>query len=64
MEKMIMLGKIGIRKRGRPNARWTDSMNKGMSLQELSRTFEGSALWMLLIRRVARSQSQLSGIKT
>lgn len=46
------MGKIeGSRKRGRPNKRWTDSIEKaiGMSLQELSRAVENKTRWTSLI---------------
>ena len=51
LKRMIMLRRIeGIRKRGRPNARWLDSTKEatGVSGQELSRAV-GRILWVPLI---------------
>lgn len=67
MEMTIMLGKIGgSRKRGRPNRRWTGSMKEtiGVSLQEVSGAAEDRTLWLSLIHRVARSQTQRHGTTT
>ena len=48
LQKTIVLGKIeGIRERGRPNTRWSDSVKQAtgmMRLQELSRAVEDRTL--------------------
>ena len=62
LEKTLMLGGSGGRRRGRQRLRWldgiTDSMDMGLSeLQEMVKDREA---WCAVIHRVAKSQTGLS----
>ena len=62
LEKTLMLGGIGDRRRGRQRMRWldgiTDSMH--MSLGELQELVIDREAWHGAIHRVSKSQTRLS----
>ena len=62
LEKTLMLGEIGGRRRGRPRMRWLDGIMDSMdlSLSELREMVRDREAWHATVHGVTKNQTQLS----
>ena len=62
LEKTLMLGETGGRRRGRPRMRWLDGImdSKDVNLNELRELVMDREAWFAVIHGVTKSQTRLS----
>ena len=61
-EKILMLGKVEGKRRGRQRMKWLDSITDSinMNLSKLQKTMEERRAWHAAVHRVTRSQTQVN----